>query len=162
MAGFTFNIAKGRVGEFFFRVKNNDPTNSALIALVLKELNLEGDAGMIDRDSLNDVLVTGSSDEATNSGYVRKTLTDADLGTLVPDDANDRFDYDIPDLAYTTVAGDGTATNNWRKLLLCYDGDTTAGTDANITPLLAQDVVVNPDGSNITLQIATTGIWRAQ
>lgn len=169
MAGFVFNIAKGRVGEFFFRVDNNDPTNSALVAVVLATSGLESDATLIDKDDLAAV-VAGTTDEVTNSGYARSTLTDSTgtggwsttgssgIATPLQDDTNDRFDYDIPDLSYTSVA----AGSGWSKLVLCYDSDTTSGTDAAIIPLLAQDIAVTPDGSNITLQIATAGIFRAQ
>ena len=172
MANLVFNIAKGRVGEFFFRVDNNDPTNSAIVAVVLKESGLASDATLVDLDWLNDILA-GTSDEATNSGYARSTLTDSTgtggwsstglggIATPAPTDASDLFDYDLPDLSYTSVAGAGGATDNWRKLLICYDSDTTTGTDANIMPLLMHDLSVNPDGSNITLQVPTTGIYRA-
>ena len=35
MADQIFNIAKGRVAELYNRVDSNDPTNSALIILIL-------------------------------------------------------------------------------------------------------------------------------
>jgi len=63
---------------------------------------------------------------------------------------NDRYDVDLPDQTWNAVAaGDG-----WSKLLVCYDADTAAGTDANIIPLTAHDFVVVPDGTNITATIA--------
>ena len=156
MADFTFNVAKGRAGEFYNRVDTNDPANSALIVVVLATSGLESDALLKDYDNLQ-ALLAAASNEVTNTNYARKTLTDADLGAISPDDTNDRFDYDIPDQTWTSVAaGDG-----WSKLLVCYDSDTTAGTDANIIPLTAHDFVVVPNGSNITAQVNAAGFFRA-
>lgn len=156
MADFVFNIAKGRVAEFYNRVDTNDPANSALVIVVLASSGLESDAVLIDKDTLADVLA-GTTNEVTNSGYARKVLTDADIVALAPDDTNNRMDLDIPDQVWTSVAaGDG-----WAKLVICYDSDTTAGTDSNIIPLTGHDFIVTPDGSNITAQIAAAGFYRA-
>ena len=89
---------------------------------------------------------------------LQQPLTDADLAALpAPDDTNDRYDIDVADQTWSAVAaGDG-----WSKLLICYDSDTTGGTDANIIPLTAHDFVLTPDGSDITAQIAAAGFFRA-
>lgn len=157
MADFVFNIAKGRVGELYNRVDINDPANSALIIVILKTSGLVSDATLIDIDDLSTILA-GASDEATNSGYARKTLTDADISAFTPDDTNDRVDLDIPDQTWTAVAAVGGA---WSKLLICYDNDTTGGTDSSIVPLTGHDFVTTPDGSDITAQIASAGFFRA-
>jgi hypothetical protein len=156
MADFVFNIAKGRVAELYNRVDSNDPTNSALVIVVLATSGLESDATLRDMDTLAAV-VAGTTNEVTNTNYARKVLTDADLAAFAADDANDRVDLDIPDQTWTAVAaGDG-----WSKLLVCYDSDTTGGTDSAIVPLTAHDFVLTPDGSDITAQIATAGFFRA-
>ena len=156
MANFVFNIAKGRVAELYNRVKSNDGANSALIVLVLATSGLESDATLIDKDDVS-ALVAGATNEVTNSGYARKTLTDADLAALSPDDTNDRMDCDIPDQTWSAVAaGDG-----WSKLVIAYDPDTTAGTDSSLIPLTAHDFVVTPDGSDIVAQINAAGFFRA-
>jgi len=156
MADFVFNIAKGRVAEFYNRVDGNDPANSALVVVVLATAGLEADALLIDYDTLA-LLLAGASAEVTNVGYARIELTDADLAAMAPDDVNNRMDLDVPDQTWVGVAaGDG-----WSKLLICYDNDTTGGTDANVVPLCAYDFVVVPDGSNITAQINAAGFFRA-
>jgi hypothetical protein len=157
MADFVFNIAKGRFVEFYNRVKSNDPANSAFILLVLATSGLESDAVLKDKDDVT-ALVSGTTNEVTNSGYARKTLTDADLAALpAPDDANDRYDVDLPDQTWSSVAaGDG-----WSKLVICYDSDTTGGTDANIIPMISLDMAVTPDGTNITAQFNASGFGRA-
>jgi hypothetical protein len=156
VANFVFNIAKGRVVEYFNRIDVNDPANSALIVVVLATAGLESDATLIDKDDLAAV-VAGTTNEVTNAGYARKVLTDADITMPAPDDVNDRFDIDIPDQTWTGVAaGDG-----WSKVVIAYDSDTTGGADSAIVPLTAHDFVVTPDGSDITAQIAAAGFFRA-
>ena len=155
MADFLFNIAKGRVAEFYNRVKSNDPANSALIIVVI-DANGDTDATMRDRDDLA-ALLGGTANEVTNTNYARKVLTDADLAALSIDDTNDRIDLDIPDQTWTAVAA-GTA---WTDVLVCYDPDTTGGTDSAIIPLTCHDFPMTPDGSDITAQIAAAGFFRA-
>lgn len=155
MADFVFNIAKGRVAEFYNRVKSNDPANSALIIVAI-DANGDSDATMRDRDDLA-ALLGGTANEVTNANYARKVLTDADLAAFAPDDANDRVDLDIPDQTWTAIAA-GTA---WTDLIICYDPDTTGGTDSSIIPLTCHDFAVTPDGSDIVAQIAAAGFYRA-
>jgi hypothetical protein len=156
MADFVFNIAKGRVAELYNRVDTNDPANSALIVLILATAGIETDAVLKDVDTVT-ALVAGTTNEVTNTGYARKTLTDVDIVAFAPDDTNDRVDLDIPDQTWTGVAaGDG-----WNDFVVTYDNDTAAGTDANIVPLTQHDFVVTPDGSDITAQIAAAGFFRA-
>lgn len=155
MADFVFNIAKGRVAELYNRVDSDDPANSALVIVVI-DANGDTDATMKDRDDLA-ALLAGTANEVTNTNYARKTLTQADLAAFAPDDTNDRVDLDIPDQTWSAVAA-GTA---WTDLLVCYDPDTTGGTDSSIIPLTSHDFAVTPDGSDITAQIAAAGFFRA-
>lgn len=156
MADLVFNIAKGRVAELYNRVDTNDPANSALIIVVLAASGIETDTVLKRKDTLADV-VSGTTNEVTNTNYARKVLTDADIVAFAPDDVNDRVDLDIPDQTWTAVAaGDG-----WSDMLVCYDSDTTGGTDANIVPLTMHDAVLTPDGSDLTIQIAAAGFFRA-
>lgn len=156
MSDFVFNIAKGRVVELYNRVKSNDPANSALVVVAI-DANGDSDATMKDRDDLA-ALLGGTANEVTNSGYARKVLTDSDLATLpAPDDTNDRFDIDLPDLTFSAVA----AGSAWTDLIVCYDPDTTGGTDSAIIPLTCHDFPITPDGSDIIVQIAAAGFFRA-
>ncbi len=156
MADLVFNIAKGRVAELYNRVDSNDPTNSALIIMVLATSGIESDATLRDKDSFSDV-VSGATNEVTNTNYARKTLTDADITAFAADDTNDRVDLDIPDQTWTGVAaGDG-----WSDVVIGYDPDSTGGTDANIVPLTLHDFAVTPDGSDIVMQVAAAGFFRA-
>jgi len=156
MADIVLNIAKGRVAEFYNRIDTNDPANSAFIILILATSGIETDAVLRDKDDVA-ALVSGTTNEVTNSGYARKTLTDADITAFAPDDTNDRVDLDIPDQTWTAVAaGDG-----WNDFVVAYDSDTTGGTDSGIVPCTLHDFVVTPDGSDIVAQINAAGFYRA-
>lgn len=155
MADFVFNIAKGRVAELYNRVDSDDPANSALIIVVI-DANGDTDATMKDRDDLA-ALLGGTANEVTNANYARKTLTQADLSAFAADDTNDRVDLDFADQTWSAVgAGDA-----WTDIIVCYDPDTTGGTDSAIIPLTCHDFAVTPDGSDITAQIASAGFFRA-
>lgn len=158
MTDTVLNIAAGKVAEYAARVNANDPANSALIVVLLASSGLETHAVLRDMNTLAD-LVAGATNEATNTGYARKVLTDASSITITVDDTNNWVDVDIPDQTWTAVANDGTGAIG--MLVVCYDSDTTAGTDANIIPLSLHDFAVTADGSDITAQIATGGFFRA-
>ena len=144
MANIVFNIAKGRVAELYDRVKSNDPANSALILVPIETSGLESDAVLIDKDDLAAVL-SGTTNEQTTMG--RKTLTDAELAAIpAPDDTNDRNERSLPTVTWTAATGNAIS-----KILVCYDSDTTGGTDSAIIPLTMFDCVVTPDGTDIQL-----------
>lgn len=144
MANIVFNIAKGRVVEYYNRVKSNDPSTSALILVPIETSGLEGDSTLIDKDSLSDVL-SGTTNEQTTMG--RKTLTDTELASLPsPDDGNDRYDVSLPTVTWTAATGNAIS-----KICVCYDANTGGGTDADIIPLTLFDASVTPDGSDIQL-----------
>jgi hypothetical protein len=156
MADLVFNIAKGRAAELYNRVDSNDPANSALIVAVFN-VGAATDATLRDYDTLAAIEGDANAAEVANSGYARKTLTDADLTAFAPDDANDRVDLDIPDQTWTSVAS-GTA---WTDVVIAYDNDTTSGTDSSIVPLTLHDFAVTPNGGDITMQVAAAGFFRA-
>jgi len=153
MADIVFNIAKGRAVELYNRVDSNDPANSALI-LVPVDVGATTDATIRDFDTLAAILAGGVT-ERTTGGWNRKTLTDSDLAALSVDDTNDRFEFTIPDQTWTAVTT-GAVTD----LILCYDNDTTGGTDANIIPIAMFDFPITPDGSDVVAD-AGTAVFRA-
>jgi hypothetical protein len=135
MANFSANVALGREVEFHNNVDNNNPANSALIVMVLAALNLVGDSTLQDYDTFADLLA-GASNEVTNGGYARKTLTDANLTAYTVDDTLNQIVLPLADQTFSTIlAGD-----SWAKLVIGYDNDTTGGTDANIVPVKYYDV----------------------
>ena len=154
MSSFRFNVALGREVEFYNRVDTNDPANSALIMVVLAAVGLESDDLLRDYDTLSAILAA-STNEVTNTNYARKTLTDANLSAYTVDDSSDLVTLTLPSQTFSSIA----AGDSWRKVLVCYDGDTTSGTDANIIPVTAHDLLVNgaaivPAASSIAIDFS--------
>lgn len=158
MADFVFNQAKGKFGEWGERVLADDPTNAILVVLLLASSGLEAQGTLEDKDDVS-ALVSGTTDEATNTGYSRKTLDQASGMTVVEDDTNDEVYVDIPDQTFSSVANDGTGAIG--ALVVAYDSDSGAGTDANIIPATHHDFSVTPDGGDITAQVPSNGIYGA-
>lgn len=154
MADLAFNIAKGRAVEFYNRVDSNDPANSALIVVPV-DVGATTDATIIDFDTLAAVLAGGVTERGTN-GWNRKTLTDADLTALAVDDTNNRFEFTIADQTWDPGPTSGAVTD----LLLCYDNDTTGGSDTNIIPIAIIDFPITPDGSIVTADVGAA-LYRA-
>ena len=145
MANYAFNIVKGRAVELYNRVESNDPTNSALILVPCSASDTEANAQ--DADDLTAALATAIN-EQTGGGWVRKTLESVQLASFpAPDDTNNRYDVSLPSVTWTTP----TAGSDTTGLLVCYDSDTTAGTDANILPISHHDFAVTADGNDVIL-----------
>lgn len=160
MGNIVFNVAKGKVNGYTERVDSNDPANSALVVVLLK--TTESDAALKDYDTLGAILAAGGGTanvEANFTNYARKVLTDADVPAPVVDDSGDEQYSDIPDQTYTSAGG--AANNALVKVLICYDPDTTGGTDTNIVPLTAHDLAVTTDGNDLTIRIPTNGFFGA-
>lgn len=157
MADGVFNIAKGRVNELVNRVANNDPTDSAIIVVLLKAN--EADGTLEDYDDLGTLLGAAGNTEADFTNYARKTLTDADLSATSPDDTANNMEAFITDQIWTSAGG--ASNNTLTKLLVCYDGDTGAGTDSNIIPLTHHDFSVTTDGNDLTADEGADGFYGA-
>lgn len=151
MANFFLNKGKGRFVELFLRVDANEPTNSAIILVPVKVSDTE--ANVQDFDHLEAVL-GGTIDEQTE-GWSRKTLTDADLAgaNYAEDDTNNRGQISIPAVKWTAP----TSGKNTTGVLLCYDSDTTSGTDANIIVISHLDFAVTADGNDVEINAGEVG-----
>lgn len=156
MGDFIYNRGLGRGTEWAERVNGNDPANAVLVIMILATSGVETDAVLRDKDSFSDI-VSGTTNEVTNSGYARKSLDNTAGMTITYDDTNDRVDVDIADQTWTGVAaGDG-----WQDLVVGYDSDSTGGADSAILPWTHHDFATTPDGSDITAVIPTSGFFRA-
>lgn len=150
MANQVFNIAKGKFAYYSTLPAAAD----ALIVVLLTTTGLDADDVLNNFDDLAALL--GGNAEADFTNYVRKTAASV---TVTIDDTNNWVDTDFADITWTAAGG---ATNNvLGKLIVCYDGDTGAGTDANIIPLTHHDFSVTTDGSDLVAQVAATGFARA-
>jgi hypothetical protein len=144
MANIVFNIAKGRVVEFYNRVKNNDPSTSALVLTPIETSGLEADSALIDSDTVAEV-VDGATNKQTTMG--EKVLTDTELAALpAPDDANDRYEVSLPQVTWTVASGNAIS-----KILVSYRPNTGSPSDSTDIPLTMFDAVLTPDGNDVVL-----------
>ncbi|WP_328336756.1 hypothetical protein [Streptomyces violaceus] len=139
MANLVFNQALGRIAHYTSLPAAND----GLVLIPLESSGLETDAVLRDKDTFADV-VAGTTNEQTSVG--RKPLTSV---TVTVDDTNDRVALDAADVTWTAPTGNAVGA-----VVICYDPDTTSGTDADLIPLTKHDVSWTPDGNNFSLSIA--------
>ena len=139
MANLTFNAALGRVAAYAALPAAND----ALIAVPIETTGIVSDSVMRDYADLN-TLLAGASNEQTTMG--RKTLASV---TVTVDNTNDRVAVDCADITWTAASGNAISA-----IVICYDPDTTTGTDADLIPLTKHDFVITPDSSDVTASIA--------
>ena len=146
------NIAKGKVAQLATLPAAND----ALVAVLLQSTGLESEATLRDYDTLAQILAA-SNDEVTSPGYNRQTLASV---TVTVDDTNDRVDVDCADPSWTVTA----SVQNVGAVVICYDPDTTGGTDADLVPIFL-DVLSSaftPTASvAFSYQVAAAGFARA-
>ena len=139
MATFTFNVALGRAASLAALPAASD----ALILTPLESSCLEADSVLKDKDTFADV-VSGTTNEQTTVG--RKTLTGI---TVTVNDTLDRVEIDAADVSWTSPTGNAVGA-----MVICYDPDSTTGTDADLIPITKADVSWTPDGTTFTLAIA--------
>lgn len=139
MANIVFNRALGMIAYYASLPAAND----ALVLVPLESSGLVTDSTMRDYDDLS-TLLAGASNEQTSVG--RKTLTSV---TVTVDDTNDRVAIDAADVTWTSPTGNAIGA-----VVICYDPDTTTGTDADLVPLTKHDLSWTPDGNNFTLSVA--------
>jgi hypothetical protein len=147
-----FNVSLGVWRQYLTLPAAND----ALIVVLLKASGLPTEGVLRDFDTLADLLAS-SADEADFTGYARQTVT-AGI-TVTVDDANERVDGDMPDIEW--AAATRSVNNSLGKLLVCYDGDTTSGTDTSIIPVTYHNFVVTTDDNALLARISSAGFVRA-
>jgi hypothetical protein len=121
------------------------------VLVVLSTTALDTDETLKDYDTLAAVLAV--NDEADNAGYARIVIPDTGIVAPVVSDTDESVTLTLADQTTAAI----TAGDSWAKLLICYDSDTTAGTDANIVPVKAFDIrdpvtgaAIAPSGGTIT------------
>ena len=157
MANLPFDVSLGLVVTYALNVKNNTPSTSVLGVLALASTGLEIDSVLRTKTTVA-ALVSGSTNEATNTGYSRATITDSDLSgiSFSPDTTNHNVIIDTPDVLLGTVqAGD-----NISKIVFYYDSNPATTTDSTRIPLVMFDFFVIPNGSQITANVL--GIYKEQ
>jgi hypothetical protein len=141
------NIAKGK----FARYADLPDAADALIWVLFS--GAETDANCKDADTLT-ALIALVLNEATFTGYARVTASGV---TVTVDDTNDRTDVDASNPSWSPTSAEALT-----RIALCYDGDTGAGTDANIVPAFIDDFALTTATSGtLTYDVAAAGWGRA-
>lgn len=154
MANGVFNIAKGKVGYYTDDAQGLSAANSRLVLVPLEAA--EADDTLNNYDDLNSLLVAAGNTECTATNFDRIEIAAAGVTFSVDDTGNSVKTVIDADQTWTSVAAGNAAV----KLLVCWDGDNAAGTDANIIPLTYHDFSVTPNGGDITADFdQTNGFW---
>ena len=154
MPSFQFNVSLGREVELYNRVNDSDPTNAAFIMLALAYTGMESNDTLRAYDTVAAILAA-SNNEVTNTGYARKTITDADIAPYTVDDTNNLILLTLPVQTYTTIA----AGDTWGKIIVAFDPDTTGGTDSTLVPISGHEAIyagayIVPNGTNIVVNLS--------
>ncbi len=158
MANQVFNIARGRIGYYMADALGLAGANAAMTIVVLEAA--EADDTLRDYDDLDALLTPAGNTEASSTGYSREETGSAGITVTIDDTANDAQAEKDADHTWTSVSQ--ATTEDWVKLLCCYDADTTAGTDADVVPMTHHDFSVTPNGGDITADFdQTNGFWRS-
>ena len=156
MASEICNISLGRMNEFAERTNDSDPTNAVFVlALIVDAAVTDNDYRDADTMSAFEAIVGAT--EVTDGSYARIILDDTDIAASTVDDTGDTRSFDIADQTWASLAGGDAIT----KLVVGYDSDSTAGTDANIVAVAHYDFVVTSNGGDVVAQINASGLWQA-
>lgn len=156
MANQVLNFARGKIGYYAADALGLAGANSRLVIVVLEAV--EADDTLNNYDELDALLTAAGNTEVTSTNYGRIELAAAAITSSVDDTANTAKAVVDSDQTWTTVTQAGSET--WDKLLMCYDADNTAGTDANIVVLTHHDFAVTPNTGDITANFdQTNGFW---
>lgn len=153
-APFEFNIAKGK-SNWYGGLTGG--ANDALILVLIQTTGLESDATLQDYDTLS-ALLAAANDECTFTGYTRRTL--ASVVVAVNDTSNTQNTDAADPSVYTNSGGSSQAAG---AAIVCYDPDTTGGTDADLVPLynLMTGTVTFDVGVPVTPSFHANGLYVA-
>lgn len=148
MADIVFNQALGKVAYY----ASLPGTNDGLVLVPIEATGLETDAVLRDYDNLGAILAAANNEQTTMG---RKALASV---TVSIDDSNDRVAIDAADVTWSAAGG-----NPVGALIVCYDPDTTTGTDADLVPLynLLAGTVTFDVGVPVTPAFHANGLYVA-
>ena len=129
MASTIPNIAKGRINEFVRNVDGNSPADSAFVVVLLQDTSIETLDTLRDYDTLAAILA--NNDEVTVASYSRLVLTDSDISGPTVDDSGNAQTWDVADQDFGALE----AGESVQGSVICYDPDTSGGTDADLIPV---------------------------
>lgn len=154
MANLVFNVAKGRFIHYA-ALAEQQAGNEALLLVVLGAANLPNDDTLQDYATLAAVL-GGAASEVSFTGYNRPVLANV---TVSVDNTGNKAGFTADPI--TIINTDPAVAAG--KALVCFDPDTTAGTDADIIPLAFYDAALSFDtGVPVTFTPDVSGLAIAR
>lgn len=143
---FVFNEARGKTGYF----ADLPGTSDAFVIVPLLADGLADDGTLQDLATLAQVLTN-----ASESPLGRITLASGVTRTV--DNDNDWTNVDLDaDPVWAAASGDPLGA-----VVICYDPDTTSGSDTDIIPLTKHDFFVEPNGTDLICQVSASGFYRS-
>ena len=143
MADFVFNVALGAEGA------NWAGGDIRTLLLAAKE----ADDAMRDHATVSAVLgAAGTTEFSTATSYARQALTGEARNI---DNTNNRVDHDADDADYGNI---GNGANETCVGIVVYRHVTN---DSDSVPISKHDISFTTDGSQVIIQWATDGVWRA-
>jgi len=143
-----FNVAKGAQAGYGRLPLAADALGVMLLSAV------EADTGLRDRATVAAILAAAGNTEATFTGYSRLTASGV---TVSVDQTNDWVTVTLTNPTWTP-----TTVQTLAAIVIYYDDDTAAGTDANLIPIFADSfAVTTASGVAITYTVAAGGFTKA-
>lgn len=133
-------------------------TNDAIVLVILQAGHQDDDI-LRDYDYLSQVLANTANKECTAANYVRKPITSG--ATITPDNANNRVDVALPTQTWTQL-GAMSGSNSQQQIaaiLVCYQANTSTGTDSTLQVLSKHYYPFVADGSD--RQVTIPNFYRA-
>ena len=137
MSNIDFLVSKAQLGYY----ASLPGTNDALILVPIEATGLEADSTLAGYASLG-ALLAASNNEQTTMG--RKTLSGVTVNTSASPVV-----ISASDVTYTAPTGNAVGA-----VVICYDPDTTTGTDTDLIPLGKWDYTLTPSGADVTVALS--------
>jgi len=148
---FIFDNVLGQEMAYVNNVKNNNPSTSVIGVLALAFAGYEGDDVIRTKTTVADLL-SGATNEVTNTGYARINIGDSGLSALAVDNTAHAVTADAADEQFGGGADIQSGDRFWKSVFY-YDANPATTTDADRIPLSCNDCDITPNGAPITLNI---------
>lgn len=156
MASGNFDIGLGRCAEFYYRVKNGDPSTSRFGILLLKVAQADGTLEQHETVAA----VTGANTEANFTNYARKTIAAASMAAMPsPDHTNHVWDFFLPNQTWLNA---GATTDNALVKAILYYMANSGSADSTFIPCKHYDFVFTTVKPAVSLVFNDGGAWREQ
>lgn len=138
MGNISFDVSRARLGYYASLPGSND----GFVMVPLESAGLEDDATLAVYATLGDLLAAANNEQTTMG---RKAMTGVTL-----DESASPTVVTADDVTWPDATGNDTGA-----VVVCYDPDTTTGTDSTLIPLAKWDFSTSPTGGTVSAQSPT-------